>query len=87
MNTAGAGGDRLLLGGSVAHVLEPGNGEGETLHTVYARDAHAAKIGKGFPRIAAGVEPAGEDIRVLESLAGAPWPALGSIAWAASPMS
>src|SRR5215469_12747018 len=71
MDAAGAGGNRLLLRRRVAHVLEPGNRERETLHAVYARDAHAAKMSKRFRWIAAGIEPAGEDIRVLEPLAGA----------------
>ena len=71
MDAAFAGGDRLLLRRAVAHVLEAGIGEGEPLHAVHARDADAAEIGKGLDRIAASLEPAREDVGVLERLAGA----------------
>src|SRR6266508_1764570 len=71
VHAAFAGGDRLLLRRAVAHVLEAGIGEGEPLHPMHARDADAAEIGKGLDRIAASLEPAREDVGVLESLAGA----------------
>src|SRR3954469_15062001 len=71
LDAAFAGGDRRLLRRAVVHVLEAGVGQGQPLHPVHARNAHAAEIGKSLDRIAARVEPARQDIGVLESLAGA----------------
>src|SRR5262249_48844049 len=62
---------RLLLRCAVAPVLEAGIGEGEPLHAMHARDADATEIAEGFERIAARLEPAREDVGVLEGLAGA----------------
>src|SRR4029450_4111380 len=71
MHAAFAGGDRLLLRRAIAHVLETSIGQGEPLHPMHARDADAAEVGKGLDRIATSLEPAREDVGVLESLAGA----------------
>src|SRR5436309_7865739 len=71
VDAAGAGGDRLLLRRGVVHMLEAGIGERKPLHPMHARDADAAEIGEGLGRISAGVEPAPEDIGILEGLAGA----------------
>src|SRR5262245_52448618 len=71
VDAAFAGGDRLLLRRAIAHMLEASIGEGEPLHPMHARDADAAKIGKGLDRVAARLEPARKDVGVLERLAGA----------------
>src|SRR5438128_5684049 len=71
VDAACAGGYRLLLRRAIAHVLEAAVGEGEPLHPMHARDADAAEIGKGLDRIAASLEPARQDVAVLESLASA----------------
>src|SRR3984957_19284644 len=71
VNAAFAGSDQILLLGSVAQVLEAGIGERQPLHAVDPRNADAAEIRERLDRIAAGVEPARQDIGVLKSRAGA----------------
>src|SRR5262245_11699591 len=71
VDAAFAGGDRFLLRRAVAHVLEARIGEGEPLYPVHARDPDAAKIAERLDRIAASLEPARENVGVLERLAGA----------------
>src|SRR5690242_5603869 len=71
MHAALAGGDHVLLLRAVAHVLEAGVGDRETLHRVDPRNTDPAEIRERFDRIAAGFEPARQDIGVLEGLAGA----------------
>ena len=66
-----ASGDRFFLHGAVAHVLKARVGERQPLHAVNAWDANAAEIGECLDRIGAGLEPAAEDVGILESLAGA----------------
>ncbi len=69
------------------HVLDPHIGERAALDAVDARNANTAEIRQRRRRITAfGIEPAREDISILERLTRAT-PAFGSIACAASPIS
>src|SRR3984957_21116558 len=71
VNAAFAGSDQILLLGGIAQVLEAGIGERQPLHAMDPRNPDAAEIRERLDRIAAGVEPARQDIGVLKSLAGA----------------
>src|SRR5262249_29416718 len=69
VDAAFARGNGLLLRLAIAHVLEASIRDGKPLNPMHAWDANAAEISEGLARIGASLEPARENVGILESLA------------------